>query len=225
MPSSKILDLKKTILADNDKDADLLRETLSKSKTFYINIMSSPGSGKTTFLLNLLPYLKNKFNIGIMEADIDSDVDTEAIRSAGFPAVQLHTGGMCHLDADMSRQGISFLEKYCGRLPDIVILENVGNLVCPAEFDTGAHLNICILAVPEGDDKPLKYPLIFQKCSAVIINKTDTQEIFDFNISKAKESILMRNKNAEIFPVSSKNGNGIPAVADYIIKKYAEEIL
>jgi len=181
MDSYRVIEVKQSIFADNDADAELLRQELKKQGTFLINLMSSPGSGKTTTLTRLIENLKDDLKIGIMEADIDSDVDAETISQTGAKVIQLHTGGMCHLDADMTRQGIRQLET-AGL--DLVVLENVGNLVCPAEFDTGAAVNMMILSVPEGHDKPLKYPLIFQTCSAMIINKIDVLPYFDFDMEK-----------------------------------------
>lgn len=205
MDLCKVIELKKTILEDNDADADRLRAELKEKKIFYVNIMSSPGSGKTSCILQTLSRLRDEFRIGVMEADIDSAVDAETIAAAGITAIQLHTGGMCHLDADMSRQGLREL----GDGPfDLVILENVGNLVCPAEFDSGACKNIVILSVPEGDDKPLKYPLMFETCDAVLINKMDAISAFDFNMDKAKEYIAMRNPKAKVYPVSARTGDG-----------------
>ena len=206
-----IIELKETILKDNDKDAEDLRETLKKQKTFYLNVMSSPGSGKTTTILNILKRLPEDIKAAVMEADIDSDVDALTVAKAGVPAVQLHTGGMCHLDADMSRQGMAALEAEADNTLDFIILENVGNLVCPAEFDTGACLNVAILSVPEGDDKPLKYPLMFEKCQAVIINKIDSMPAFDFDMDRVKDNIAMRNPEAVIFPISARTGEGMDA--------------
>lgn len=203
-----MLDLKKTILQDNDADADRLREELSKNNTFYVNIMSSPGSGKTTTIKRTLEMLAGRLRAGVIEADIDSDVDAVTIQEAGFPVVQTHTGGMCHLDADMSRQALRALET--DNL-DLVILENVGNLVCPAEFDTGAHRNVVILSVPEGDDKPLKYPLVFQTSQAVLINKMDAAPAFDFDLERVKGYILEKNPDAKIFPISAVTGEGMEA--------------
>ena len=181
--------------------------------------MSSPGSGKTTTLLRLIEALKDDLRIGIMEADIDSDVDARTVSAAGAKAIQLHTGGMCHLDAGMTRQGLEGLEAGDA---DLVVLENVGNLVCPAEFDTGAVKNMAILSVPEGHDKPLKYPLMFQVCDVVLINKTDVMPWFDFDLEKCVEYIRMRNPNAKIFPISAKTGEGISAVADWLRAEVAE---
>ncbi len=212
-----VLEVKKTILENNDADADVLREELKQDDTYYVNLMSSPGSGKTTTLLALLGALKDRLNIGVMEADIDSDVDAKTIRAAGYPSVQLHTGGMCHLDAEMSRQGLRAL----GTADlDLVVLENVGNLVCPAEFDTGAQLNMVILSVPEGDDKPLKYPLMFEKADVVLINKIDAAPAFDFDFDRVREYIHMRNETAPVFPISAATGEGIPELADWLYDTY-----
>ncbi len=213
----RIIDLKESILADNDADADKLREELAAEKTVYINVMSSPGSGKTSTILRLVEQLRLTFKVGVLEADIDGDVDTKTMLDAGIPAVQLHTGGMCHLDADMSRQA---LREINSKDLDIVILENVGNLVCPAEFDTGAHKNIMLLSVPEGHDKPLKYPLMFSVSDIVLINKIDTMDYFDFDMEKAKKNILNRNPNALIFPISAITGEGMNQVCDW----FREEI-
>lgn len=202
----EVMDVKKTILADNNADADLLRTELKKDKLFYMNVMSSPGAGKTTTLLATIEALKDKYRIGVMEADIDSDVDAITIANTGVKAIQLHTGGMCHLDADMSRQGMRALGTDD---LDLVILENVGNLVCPAEFDTGAVKNIAILSIPEGHDKPLKYPLMFELCDAVLINKIDAMPAFDFDMEEAKRVILQRNPHACIFPISARTKEGI----------------
>ena len=206
--SVRILDAKESILADNDADAEVLRDTLKKEKTFYLNLMSSPGSGKTSVLKQTLARLKDTYRIGVMEADIDSDVDAKTIAAMGVSAIQIHTGGMCHLDADMSRQG---LREIGSQELDMVVLENVGNLVCPAEFDTGAHKNAVILSVPEGDDKPLKYPLMFEKADAVLINKIDAMEVFDFDLDKAKKYIEMRHPGTPVFAVSAATGEGIDA--------------
>ena len=213
MDPMRIIELKETILADNDADADVLRGTLKQDKTFYVNIMSSPGAGKTTTILRTIANLKEQYRIGVMEADIDSDVDAKTVAAAGVEAIQLHTGGMCHLDADMSRQG---LKEIGGKELDLVILENVGNLVCPAEFDAGSSLDVAILSVPEGDDKPLKYPLMFERCSAVIINKMDAMPVFDFDLDRASEYIHMRNPRARIFPISAKTGEGVQEWCDWL---------
>ena len=213
----KIIDIKQSVFADNNADAALLRQQLSQNRVFLINLMSSPGAGKTTTLLGTLPLLPG-LKLGVMEADIDSDVDAQAIARLGVPSLQLHTGGMCHLDADMTRQGLRELGALEGNPAgfDLVFLENVGNLVCPAEFDTGAHKNVMILSVPEGDDKPLKYPLMFQVSDVVLINKLDAAPAFDFDLDKARQRILQRNPQAEIFPISAKTGQGLAAWADWL---------
>ena len=209
----RVIEVKQSIFEDNNQDAALLRRQMKEEKTFLINLMSSPGSGKTTTLTRLIDRLKDDLKIGIMEADIDSDVDADTISRTGVKVIQLHTGGMCHLDADMTRQGIRQLGT--GDL-DLVVLENVGNLVCPAEFDTGAALNMMILSVPEGHDKPLKYPLIFQVCDAMIVNKIDVMPYFDFDLEKVTEFARRRNPNIRIFPISAKTGEGMDALADWI---------
>ena len=206
MSEYKVIEIKQSIFADNDKDAEILREELKEKGTFLLNLMSSPGAGKTTTLSRTIEALKDELKIGVMEADIDSDVDAKTIAGLGVKAIQLHTGGMCHLDADMTRQGLRALEV---DEVDLVILENVGNLVCPAEFDTGAVKNTMILSVPEGDDKPLKYPLMFSVCDVVLINKIDVLPYFDFDMDKVKEYIAMRNPNAKVIPICAKTGEGI----------------
>ena len=213
MDSFKIIEVKQSIFADNNADADLLRRELKEQKTFLLNLMSSPGSGKTSTLKRTIAGLKDELRMGVMEADIDSDVDAAAITEAGVRAIQLHTGGMCHLDADMTRQGIT---EFGTEDLDLVILENVGNLVCPAEFDTGAVKNAMILSVPEGHDKPLKYPLIFQVCDVLIINKIDVLPYFDFDMDKVREYALMRNPALKIFPISAKTGEGVDAWCDWL---------
>lgn len=205
MKDIKVIEVKRSILDDNDADASKLREELKAQGTFLLNLMSSPGAGKTTMLKRLISMLGDEMKIGVMEADIDSDVDAQAVTDAGARSIQLHTGGMCHLDASMTRQGL--LEFETADL-DLVILENVGNLVCPAEFDTGACRNVMILSVPEGDDKPLKYPLMFSVCDVVLINKTDVLPYFDFDMDKCKEYIHMRNPKAKVIPISARNGEG-----------------
>lgn len=205
MKDFKVIEVKRSILDDNDADASKLREELKAQGTFLLNLMSSPGAGKTTMLKRLISMLGGEMKIGVMEADIDSDVDAQAVTDAGARSIQLHTGGMCHLDASMTRQGL--LELETADL-DLVILENVGNLVCPAEFDTGACRNVMILSVPEGDDKPLKYPLMFSVCDVVLINKTDVLPYFDFDMDKCKEYIHMRNPKAKVIPISARNGEG-----------------
>ena len=206
MSEFKILEIKESIFADNDKRADDLRAELKEKKVFLLNLMSSPGSGKTTTLTRTIEVLKDQMRIGVMEADIDSDVDAKTIADLGVKAIQLHTGGMCHLDADMTAQGLAGLEI---EDVDLAILENVGNLVCPAEFDTGAVKNAMILSVPEGHDKPLKYPLMFSICDVVIINKIDVMPYFDFDMDACKEHILKLNPNAKIIPICAKTGEGI----------------
>lgn len=206
MDKIKIIEIKESIFADNDREAERIRRELKKSKTFLMNLMSSPGSGKTTTLIRTIEALKTDLRIGVMEADIDSAVDAEKIATTGVRSIQLHTGGMCHLDAGMTEQGLK--ELGCDDL-DLAILENVGNLVCPAEFDTGAVRNVMILSVPEGHDKPLKYPLIFTVCDALIINKIDVRPYFDFDMEKVQEYALLRNPALKIFPISAKTGEGI----------------
>ena len=214
MNTIQIIDLKKTLLEDNDADADLLRRELLAERTFYLNVMSSPGSGKTSSILRLIEHLSGRLRIGVLEADIDGDVDTGTMLAAGVPSVQLHTGGMCHLDAEMSRQGL----RAVGSADlDLVILENVGNLVCPAEFDTGAVKNLVILSVPEGDDKPLKYPLMFEKADAILVNKTDAIEAFDFDLKTFEENVRLRSKTAPIFPVSAETGQGFEQAAEWLL--------
>ena len=213
MDKVRIIEVKQSIFADNDRDADKLREELKIKKTFLLNLMSSPGSGKTTFLKGIIKRLKDDISIGVMEADIDSDVDALAIKETGVKAIQLHTGGMCHLDASMTRQG---LEEFGVNDLDLVVLENVGNLVCPAEFDTGAVKNAVILSVPEGHDKPLKYPLMFQVADFLIINKIDVLDYFDFDLEKVKAYALMRNPKLKIFTVSAKTEEGLDDVASYL---------
>lgn len=212
----KIIDVKESIFADNNANADKLREELKAKKTFLLNIMSSPGSGKTTTLIRVINNLKDKIKIGVMEADIDSDVDTKKILETGINAIQLHTGGMCHLDADMTRQGLKEIDY---KNLDLVVLENVGNLVCPAEFDTGSVANMVILSVPEGHDKPLKYPLMFEVADILVINKIDVMPYFDFDLKKLEEYAYMRNPNLKIFPISAKTNEGIDALCDCLYKE------
>lgn len=213
MSEFKVIEIKKNILEDNDREADILRSELKENKTFLLNLMSSPGAGKTTTLVRTIETLKDEMRIGVMEADIDSDVDADAIAKTGVKAVQIHTGGMCHLDADMTRQGIESLET--GDV-DLAILENVGNLVCPAEFDTGAVKNAMILSVPEGDDKPLKYPLMFSICDVLLINKIDVLPYFDFDIDVCCERVKKLNSNIKIIPISSRTGEGIGEWANWL---------
>ena len=219
MEKVRILEIKESVFADNDRQADQLRARLKEKGVFLMNLMSSPGSGKTTTLKKTIETLKNDFRIGVMEADIDSDVDALAIAETGAKAIQLHTGGMCHLDAKMTEQGIEGLGI---EDVDLAILENVGNLVCPAEFDTGASKNVMILSVPEGHDKPLKYPLMFEVCDAVLINKIDVLPYFDFDMELVKQYIHQRNPKAEIFPVSAKTGEGIEAWTTWLKKQVTD---
>lgn len=219
MDNVRIIDIKQSVFENNDKDAAMLRNQLKQEKTFLLNLMSSPGSGKTTTLMRTIEKLKDEMRIGVMEADIDSAVDAEKIATTGVKSIQLHTGGMCHLDADMTRQG---LKEFGTDDLDFVVLENVGNLVCPAEFDTGAAKNAMILSIPEGDDKPLKYPLMFSICDAVLINKIDTMSVFDFDMEAAKERIKKLNPKVEIFPVSAKTGEGFDAWADWLRRNVKE---
>lgn len=216
MDEIRIIEIKENIFKSNDEEAKKLREQLKEKKTLLVNLMSSPGSGKTTTLVSVLSKLKDRYKIAVMEADIDSAVDAEAIsKIGGIEAIQLHTGGMCHLTADMTRQGIESLKdtNY-----DLIIIENVGNLVCPAEFDTGAFINMNILSVPEGDDKPLKYPLMYEVCSLFVINKMDVAPYFDFSLDRAIKNIKMRNDKAVIIPISAKSGEGIDKLVDWFIK-------
>lgn len=216
MDNVKIIEIKQSVFDNNDKQADILRGELKNKGVYLLNLMSSPGSGKTTTLMSTIKLLKDKIKIGVMEADIDSDVDAKTIATSGVKSIQLHTGGMCHLDAEMTRQGIDALE--VGDV-DLAILENVGNMVCPAEFDTGAVKNAMILSVPEGHDKPLKYPLIFQVCDVVLINKIDVMPYFDFDLEKCKEYIHMRNPNAKIIPICAKTGEGVQEWADWLLNE------
>ena len=220
MDNVKILEVKQSIFASNDEQAAQLRQSLKEKKIFLLNLMSAPGSGKTTTLRSTIAALKDELRIGVMEADIDSDVDAKAIAAAGAKAIQLHTGGMCHLDADMTRQGI---HEFGTQDLDFVVLENVGNLVCPAEFDTGSTKNAMILSVPEGDDKPLKYPLMFTISDVVLINKCDTLSVFDdFDTEAVKERILKLNPNAKVIFVSAKTGEGFDEWADWIRQEVHE---
>lgn len=213
MKKYKVLEIKQSVFADNDRQAEALRKQLKQDKVFLLNLMSSPGSGKTTTLTRTIENLKDEFRIGVMEADIDSDVDARTIAELGVKAIQLHTGGMCHLDADMTKQGLEGLNTEDVQL---VILENVGNLVCPAEFDTGAVKNVMILSVPEGDDKALKYPLMFSICDVVLINKIDVLPYFDFDMEKCKEYIAMRNPKAKVLPICARTGAGMEAWVEWL---------
>ena len=216
MDPIRVIEVKESIFADNNADADKLRGQLKEQGTFLLNVMSSPGSGKTTTLKRTINALKDEMSIGVMEADIDSDVDAAAILETGARAIQLHTGGMCHLDADMTRQGLT---EFGTEGLDLVILENVGNLVCPAEFDTGAVKNAVILSVPEGHDKPLKYPLMFEVADVLIINKTDVMPYFDFDLGKVTEYAHMRHPGLAVFPISAKTGEGMEVWYDWLRKQ------
>lgn len=224
MDDVRVIEVKQSVFADNDRKADELRARLREQGTFLLNLMSSPGSGKTTTLARTVEALRGEMAIAVMEADIDSDVDARTMAEAGVRAIQLHTGGMCHLDAYMTEQGLEGLLAEGGsERVDLAILENVGNLVCPAEFDTGASANAMILSVPEGDDKPLKYPLMFSICDVVLINKIDALPVFDtFSMERVHENILMRNPNATIIPISAKTGEGVDAWADWLRTRVAE---
>ena len=210
----RVIEVKRSIFENNDKDADRLRTELKEKRGFLLNLMSSPGSGKTTTLLALARALKGRIKMGVMEADIDSAVDAEKMAQAGVKSIQIHTGGMCHLDADMTRQG---LYEFGLEDAELIVLENVGNLVCPAEFDTGAVKNMTILSVPEGDDKPLKYPLMYEKCDLLVINKTDVMPYFDFDKEKVEKYARLRNQDIDILYISAKTGEGIEALADWIV--------
>lgn len=217
----KIIEVKQSVFEDNNQDANLLREELKQEKTFLLNVMSSPGSGKTTLLLGVAEELKKHVKMAVMEADIDSAVDAQTMIDAGIHSIQIHTGGMCHLDADMTRQGLRQLDY---KNYDLVILENVGNLVCPAEFDTGAVKNMTILSVPEGHDKPLKYPLMYETCHLLAINKIDVLPYFDFDPKKVEEYAKMRNPNIDIIYTSAKTKEGVKEVAEWILKNTKEWI-
>jgi len=215
MDEIKIIEIKKSVFADNALDADALRRELKEKGVFLLNLMSSPGSGKTTTLIRTINLLKDKIRLAVMEADIDSDVDAVKIREAtGVESIQLHTGGMCHLDAEMTRQGLANVSP---EGLDLVILENVGNLVCPAEFDTGSCCNAMILSVPEGDDKPLKYPLMFSVCDVVLVNKTDVLPYFDFDLERCVRNVHMRNPKARVIPICAKTGEGVEVFAEWLL--------
>lgn len=216
MNDYKVIEIKHSVFENNDREADKVRQQLKADRTFLLNLMSSPGSGKTTTLKQTIAALKDKYKIGVMEADIDSDVDAKTIAETGAKSIQLHTGGMCHLDAGMTKQG---LDSFGANEFDFVVLENVGNLVCPAEFDTGASKNAMILSVPEGDDKPLKYPLMFTVSDCVLINKIDTKSVFDFDDEAVVERIKKLNPNCEIFFISAKTGEGIDAWTNWLRKE------
>ena len=217
MDEVKVIEIKKSVFADNDKAADELRNELKQKGVYLLNVMSSPGSGKTTTLIQTINRIKDKVRVAVMEADIDSDVDAVKIKEATeIPSIQLHTGGMCHLDAEMTRQG---LDNVGLEAVDLVILENVGNLVCPAEFDTGSCRNVMILSVPEGDDKALKYPLMFSVCDVVLVNKTDVLPYFDFDMEKCSKNIHERNPQAKIIPISAKTGEGVDTFAEWLLRE------
>ena len=217
MDEVRIIEIKKSVFEENAHDADNLRAELRKRGVFLLNLMSSPGSGKTTTLISTINLIKDRLRTAVMEADIDSDVDAVKIKEAtGIETVQLHTGGMCHLDAEMTRQGLDNLP--LGSI-DLAILENVGNLVCPAEFDTGSCRNAMILSVPEGDDKPLKYPLMFSVCDLVLINKIDVLPYFDFDMERCVKNIRLRNPRAEVIPVCARTGEGIDRFADWLVRE------
>ena len=212
---TKIIEVKERIIQDNNAVANQTREVLKEKNIFFVNLMASPGAGKTTLLTKVLPILKEKYRIGVIEADVDSDVDAKTMESLGIKALQVHTAGLCHMDADMTKRSLDALGL---EDIDVIVLENIGNLVCPAEFDTGAHLNMMILSVPEGDDKPLKYPLMFQNSQFVVVNKIDVKEVFDFNDAKFENNVRLQNENCPIYYVSSKTGEGIEKVGQYIMK-------
>ncbi len=213
MDMYKVIEIKQNVFENNDKQAELLREDLKKDKTFLLNLMSSPGSGKTTTVLRTIEALKDEMSIGVLEADIDSDVDANTVSKTGAKVIQLHTGGMCHLDADMTKQGLNGLGT---EDVDFVILENVGNLVCPAEFDTGSSKNAMILSIPEGDDKPLKYPLMFSIVDVLLINKIDAIDYFDFHLEAVKERVKKLNPNIKVIPISARTGEGIDDWVNWI---------
>lgn len=215
MDEVKVIEIKKSVFEDNDRDANALRKELKTKGVFLLNLMSAPGSGKTTTLIQTLNRIKDKVRVAVMEADIDSDVDAvKIVKATGVPSIQLHTGGMCHLDAEMTRQG---LDNVALKEVDLVVLENVGNLVCPAEFDTGAVRNAMILSVPEGDDKPLKYPLMFTVCDLVLINKTDVMPYFDFDLERCKSYIHQRNPKAQVIPICAKTGEGVDSFVQWLL--------
>lgn len=220
MKEVRILEIKQSVFADNDRQAQLLRQELKEKKLFLLNLMSSPGSGKTTTLMRTIEALRDTLKIGVMEADIDSDVDARTISQSGVRVIQLHTGGMCHLDAEMTRQGLEGLDT--AEL-DLVILENVGNLVCPAEFDTGATKNVMILSVPEGHDKPLKYPLMFSVCDVVLVNKIDVLPYFDFDLEKCREYVHRRNPQAKVIPICARTGEGMEEWTDWLLQEVRGE--
>lgn len=218
MDTFRVIEVKQSVFASNDREADALRTRLHAQGTFLVNLMSSPGSGKTTTLERTIEALSDELNLAVMEADIDSDVDAAAITAAGAHAIQLHTGGMCHLDAGMTAQGLQGLD---AQNADLIFLENVGNLVCPAEFDTGASANVTILSVPEGDDKPLKYPLMYQVCDLVLVNKIDVLPYFDFDLEKFRANVAQRNPKAKVLPICAKTGEGMEAWCQWLRESVA----
>ena len=219
MDNIRVIEVKKSVYESNDREAELLRKELKEKGIFLLNLMSSPGSGKTSTLKQVINRMKDEYKIGVMEADIDSDVDAKAIAETGVKSIQLHTGGMCHLDAGMTRTG---LDELIDNDIDFAILENVGNLVCPAEFDTGATKNAMILSVPEGHDKPLKYPLMFTICDVVLINKIDVMPYFDFDLDECRKNIAFRNPNAKVFPICATTGEGIDAFIEWLRQEISE---
>jgi len=219
MDSFTVIEIKASIFEDNNRQADTIRADLKQSKTFLLNLMSSPGSGKTTTVVRTIEALKDEMKIGVVEADVDSDVDAVTVSRTGARVVQLHTGGMCHMDASMTRQGLSTLDT---QGLDLVILENIGNLLCPAEFDTGAVKNVMILSVPEGDDKPLKYPLMFSKVDVLLVNKIDTLSMFDFDLQAVRERVTRLNPTIRIIPISAKTGQGVAEWAGWLREAVAQ---
>ena len=215
----RVIELNQSVTASNDKDADNLRKEMHEAHILLLNLMSSPGSGKTTLLSRIITDMKNDLRIGVMEADIASDVDALKIEALGAKALQAHTAGMCHMDAGMTRRAYEALE---GKDLDIIFLENVGNLICPAEFDTGASLNMMILSVPEGDDKPLKYPLMFEKSDVLVVTKMDTLDYFDFDLEKVIARVKKLNPSIKIFPISAKTGQGMQALEDYLQESFKQ---
>ena len=217
MSEVKVIEINESVFADNDKTAEEIREKLTRQKTFFMNVMSAPGSGKTTFLISLINRMKYKLKIGEMDVDIETSLDAQKVADAtGVESIQIHNGGLCHIDADMVSRA---LQEYDTEGLDLLILENIGNLVCPAEFDTGAHKNIMLLSVPEGDDKPLKYPLMFSVSDLVIINKIDTLDYFEFDTELAETRIKSLNPDAVVIPVSAKTGEGIDSVVEWILEE------
>ena len=213
MEDFKILEVKENVFKNNEVNADTIRKEFKEKKKLMVNVMSSPGSGKTTMLVQTINSLKPEYRVGVMECDIDASVDAKTILDAGAKSIQLHTGGMCHMDAQMTKQGLD--EMGIDDI-DICFIENVGNLVCPAEFDTGADINLTILSIPEGDDKPAKYPLMYKVCDIVLVNKIDALEVFDFNLKLFEERVYILNPKAKIFYISSKTGKGFDLWISYL---------